>query len=148
MKHLSTAVLVMDTIGGKHHCLFGLKRCDNPGWEFAGGKLVDNESIENCAVREVHEETGLIVNVEFLGCFVETQDYICLLFMGVPVGGELELREPDKHEKWEWFPADVTPQPLMGYVEKALEILGATFPPVSFKNTSSMGFSEGIFFDG
>ena len=40
-------------------------------WEFPGGKLDDNESPEECVIREIYEETGLkkIVLIKKLGEF-------------------------------------------------------------------------------
>ena len=49
--------------------LVGLRGPDVPlaGYaEFPGGKCLDGESPEDCAVRECHEESGLIVTVDRL----------------------------------------------------------------------------------
>lgn len=75
------------------------------------------------AAREAFEETGLIVKPVSLGCYVEHDGYLCLLFGGVPSGGELTLREPTKHREWKWFPCDEFPQPLVPYAKESLLII-------------------------
>lgn len=35
-------------------------------WELPGGKCFVNESFENCAVRELSEEIGIITNIKYL----------------------------------------------------------------------------------
>jgi 8-oxo-dGTP diphosphatase len=42
-------------------------------WTFPKGKLEDDETLEECALREVHEETGLICR---LGRFLGHTDYV------------------------------------------------------------------------
>lgn len=51
------------------HYLVGIRGPDVPlaGYaEFPGGKCLDSESPEDCAVRECHEESGLVVTIDRL----------------------------------------------------------------------------------
>lgn len=68
-----------------------------------------NESIEACARREVSEETGVsIQNIRYAtftnDIFKEEQKhYVTLFVVSEYHGGDLQVKEPDKCDKWEWF---------------------------------------------
>ena len=87
-------------------------------WCFPGGHLEFGESWEECARREAEEETGVqIKNVRFFTAtndfFKEEQKHYITIFMVADwESGEVELREPDKSEEWEWFSWDDLPEPL------------------------------------
>jgi len=86
-------------------------------WQFPGGHLEFNESIEYCAQREVLEETGIKIKNIRLGPYTndifeqEQKHYITLFVISEYDSGELELREPQKCEKWGWFEWTQLPQP-------------------------------------
>jgi 8-oxo-dGTP diphosphatase len=86
-------------------------------WQFPGGHLEFNETIENCAKREVLEETGIKIKNIKLGPYTndifkqEQKHYITLFVISEYESGELELREPQKCEKWGWFEWNQLPQP-------------------------------------
>ena len=79
------------------------------GWQFPGGHLEYNESIEDCAKREVFEETGLRIKGVRPGPYTndiflkEGKHYVTLFVIARYDSGTLEVKEPDKCEKWEWF---------------------------------------------
>lgn len=87
-------------------------------WQFPGGHLELNESVEACAVREVYEETGLTVRSAGLGLFTndlfeaEGKHYITLFVLVEGHEGEPFVREPDKCDRWAWFDWRALPEPL------------------------------------
>lgn len=75
-----------------------------------GGHLEFGETFEQCAIREVKEETDLdIENPEFLAITndvfeAEGKHYISIFMKAKYVeGGVIRNMEPEKAEGWEWF---------------------------------------------
>ena len=87
-------------------------------WAFPGGHLEFNESWEECARREVMEETGIQINNLCFGTatndiFEKENEYYITIFMVADLAsGVVETKEPHKCEKWEWFSWDKLPHPL------------------------------------
>ena len=87
-------------------------------WAFPGGHLEFRETWEQCAKREVLEETGIeIRNLRFgtaTNDIFEKEDrhYITVFMVADYDSGTLEIKEPQKCEKWEWFSWDALPRPL------------------------------------
>ncbi len=122
---IGVAVIVLKN--GK--CLLG-KRINAHGsgtWAFPGGHLEFNESIQGCAEREVLEETGLsIKKTRFATCTNdifrdEEKHYVTLFVVAEYASGDLELKEPDKCEKWDWFNWNEFPEPRFLPLENLLE---------------------------
>ena len=78
-------------------------------WAPPGGHLEMYETFEECAKREILEETGLIIkNIKFAtitnDMFPETTKHYITVYLTAEIeSGEVELKEPNKCEKWEWF---------------------------------------------
>ena len=75
-----------------------------------GGHLEMNESWDDCARREVEEETGLVLDSTMLAMVTndpmpaEGKHYITIFMVGdAPVGQEPVNREPHKCKGWEWM---------------------------------------------
>ena len=85
-------------------------------WAFPGGHLEFNESWENCARREVHEETGIkIKNIRFVTATndilkKENKHIITLFMLADFASGKVQIKEPDRCERWEWFGWDKLPK--------------------------------------
>lgn len=111
---VAVAILRGDTVLlGRRKTVHGLGY-----WAFPGGHLEFGENIEDCARREVLEETGLqIANLRYgpytNDIFDETQKhYVTLFVVADYISGAPEVREPEKTEPWEWFSWDSLPEPL------------------------------------
>lgn len=87
-------------------------------WSFAGGHLEKNESLEECAKREVMEEAGITIKnikpLTFTNDIFEKEEkhYITLFLTADYDAGEVRVMEPEKCDGWEWFDWNDLPQPL------------------------------------
>lgn len=87
-------------------------------WAFPGGHLEFGETVEACAMREVFEETGLMLNSVRKYDFSEdifpenNSHYVTLFMIADAFSGELQNREPDKCVGWNWFDINSLPEPL------------------------------------
>ena len=122
--HVGVAVIIKRVVDGEWQVLMGLRKgLHGPGtWSFPGGWMEHGETPEATAHREVREETALDIQhvtpyvkpynntifktgVQSLTLFF-TAD-LCYPDSQLPV-----VVEPDKCERWEWFPVDDLPSPL------------------------------------
>lgn len=98
--------------------LLGQRIVESACWQFPGGHLEGDETVTECAVREVREETGLEVDaLRHLGFTDQTftvgsKTYMTLLVSCEYTGGEPEVRETDKCACWRWFDYRQLPSPL------------------------------------
>lgn len=87
-------------------------------WSFPGGHLEFNESVEECARREVLEEAGIKIKHLRLATFTndrfekENKHYVTLYVLSKYDLGSVEVKEPEKCERWGWFEWDKLPEPL------------------------------------
>lgn len=98
-------------------------------WSLAGGHLEFKESIEECAKRELEEETGLKALSLSLGPWTEDviesdKHYVTIFvfvhhFIGIP-----KLLEPHKCEGWQWFAWNELPTPLFLPVRSLIAKVG------------------------
>lgn len=85
---------------------------------FPGGHLEYMESFEDCAAREILEETGLLVHNFRLQVVGNTTMYAPKHYVHIGLtcdwkSGEPQLLEPEKCEGWDWYALDKLPEPLM-----------------------------------
>lgn len=85
------------------------------GWEYPGGFVNNRESIQDAAIREVKEETGIQVKIgDLIGIYQDKQSSSChFLFLSTPFSGRLKTNDESDD---------------IGYytVEEALQIIGRT----------------------
>ncbi len=74
-------------------------------WAFPGGIVEYGETVENAAIREAKEETGLDIRIErLLGVYSDPKrdprgHYVSVCFLCEPVGGTLKTSEETKEVK-------------------------------------------------
>ena len=108
------------------------KRLRGPGagtFGWAGGHLEFGETPEGCAIREVAEETGLVITEEMLLpiCASNTMaygsHYIDIEFRCEIQNGEPRVMEPDKLESWAWYPIGALPEPMFEAATMTLQAM-------------------------
>ncbi len=84
------------------------KRSDNKMWGLPGGLMELDESIEECAIREVKEETNLDIEItKFIGVFInpmmkwrvnDRAQVFGFGFVGKVIGGILQVNDTESTE--------------------------------------------------
>jgi 8-oxo-dGTP pyrophosphatase MutT (NUDIX family) len=101
------------------------RRADNGFWSMPGGAIDPGESVEQGALREVWEETGLQVRmVRLVGVYSDPHNYmithypggdivhnVSLCFVCERVAGTLQLS--DESTDIGYFPVEALPEPMM-----------------------------------
>ncbi len=84
-------------------------------WCIPGGKLDFGETFEECAIREVLEETGIkifdpkIISVH--NCKNEHAHFMTVGVVAKKWQGEANVMEPDEITEWKWFSLKRLPKP-------------------------------------
>jgi 8-oxo-dGTP diphosphatase len=113
--------------------LLGLRKGHrSPGYYgLPGGYLEKNENFEDCAKREVLEETGLegmsLRPIYLISGSSDNIHYADIIFYASYKDGEPTVRETDRAEKWEWFNIFDLPFPLYKPTELALSRFTSNF---------------------
>ncbi len=101
-------------------------------WAFPGGHLEPNESVAECAKREVWEETQIQLKEVGLGPFSYDEfeesgrRYVTLFCIARIEDQEPTVCEPAKCESWEWFSWDALPQPLFKPIQSLIIMLNCS----------------------
>jgi len=107
-------------------------------WSFPGGHLEYGERVEECAKRELIEETGLEMGEFLSGPYTndvfqdEGMHYITLYVVGRWKNGKPRICEPDKCDGWEWFDWGDLPENLFIPLRNLKQ---TTFSPLDFLPT-------------
>ncbi len=102
-------------------------------WSTPGGHLDFGESPEQCAVREVKEETGLEIDAVAFRAITndvfaaEGRHYITIWMEGRYGAGDPILAAPYEASEIGWFPWNALPQPLFLPLQHLLD--GNCYPP-------------------
>jgi len=99
-------------------------------WTMPGGKLEYGESLEEGAIREVLEETGIKLNHTKVICVNNDKNehahFVTIGLTSENFKGEPQVLEPDEITEWAWFDIENLPSPmyfpskklLINYLEK------------------------------
>ncbi|XP_021851617.2 nudix hydrolase 1 [Spinacia oleracea] len=110
----------------------------NSSFALPGGNLEFGESFEECAAREVKEETGL--DIEAIELLTVTNNLLIegpkplhyvTIFMRSSLANPDQLPqnlEPEKCHGWDWYDWDILPQPLFSPLEKMVHSGFNPFP--------------------
>ncbi len=90
------------------------------------GHLESNETLRSGMVREVREETGIVLSEEHLVLATtlhrrEDDDRVDFYFTVSEWEGEPMNNEPDKCDAIAWFPLDKLPDNTIPYIRQAIE---------------------------
>jgi 8-oxo-dGTP pyrophosphatase MutT (NUDIX family) len=98
-------------------------------WDLPVGKNDPGETVLETAVRELEEETGLLVQPQSLrlaqvvhGAWgVEAPNgYVGVIYTTSEWSGELVNAEPEKHDRLEWFDVGALPEPFVPVADTVL----------------------------
>ena len=109
-----------------------LKRTDSKSympskWDIPGGSMEVGEKIEDTAIREVFEETGLkVVPKEVLYTYVNpvelpVRQTLQIIMKADYLGGEINTK-PDEHDDWKWVTKEEALKlPIINFLQSFLE---------------------------
>ncbi|HEY9331997.1 MAG TPA: NUDIX hydrolase [Streptomyces sp.] len=100
-----------------------------PVWTLPGGKAEPGEALDEAAIRELKEETGLLTDTADLALIHvthvelgldQTGPFVLFVFATDTWTGDLAHREPPKHLEARWVPASRLPAPAFPTSTRAL----------------------------
>ena len=103
-------------------------------WSLPGGVMEPGESIDQTAIREVKEETGLDVRLKrVVGLYSKSDEgTLAVAFEGEIIGGDLQQATAETSE-CRYFPFDHLPQPARGHLRERIEDFQRNVPYAIFR---------------
>ncbi|MEI7498540.1 MAG: NUDIX hydrolase [Candidatus Falkowbacteria bacterium] len=104
-----------------------IKKAINDYWEHPGGNVEVGETLEECIVREVKEETGIVAKVVDFILFdqvffgPEKKHWLAFDYELKYISGETINREPEKHDGVAWFKLSLLPSNLSPFTASLIE---------------------------
>ncbi|CAI6087315.1 NUDIX hydrolase [Cohnella sp. JJ-181] len=101
-----TYCLITDPTRSK---VLAVKNVSNSSWSLPGGSVEEDETLEQAAIREVKEETGLDVKVSGIAaineCKFKKSDHhaIFFVFNAEVVGGGIAIQRPEEIAEIRWI---------------------------------------------
>lgn len=100
-----------------------------PHYSIPGGHLENGETFEEAAIKEIFEETGLVIKKPKVIAVTnnlrtyrdENKHYISVCVFTNEFIGQCEIKEPEKCEEWIWCDIDNIPQPHFDASEYAID---------------------------
>jgi mutator protein MutT len=98
-------------------------------YSLPGGKIEQDETAQQAAVREAKEELGITINekdLEFVHLFHRkgaTERIFAIIFKVKKWQGTPENKEPDKHDELQFFKVDQIPANMIPAHKQALEFI-------------------------
>jgi len=124
MKDLSRVLVVALVFICKDDAILLVRQNYGKGyWSLPGGVMEAGESIDQTAIREVKEETGLEVRLKrVVGLYSKpSESALAVTFEGEVVGGRLQAA----HEicECDYFPMDQLPRPIRAHLRQRVQDL-------------------------
>lgn len=103
MKEMTAAIIIKDRkILLVHNTKHSGLRIEPPG-----GKKEDNETLNECVIREVKEELNITISpVKLFGVYKTNSPegaFKVFMYLSKIIGGEIKLNEPDKISDFGWY---------------------------------------------
>lgn len=112
-------VVVTAIVTSEHGVLLCHRRDGSPEYSFPGGEWEDDESAEDCAIRETAEETGLTVELgPVLGERIHPKTGRRMIYYpATPVGDDTRVKvgDTDEHDAVQWM-TWAEAEPLLPYL--------------------------------
>ena len=137
---IGICIIVLDK--EKKHVLLGKRlnayRAGTLG--LPGGRLDLEESLLDCAKRELTEETGLKAQtLQYIGVVRELQEgynFIHFAFVCSDYRGKPEVREPHKCEDWMWYPLAQLPDDILPGHKATLDLY--LHPDIGYRDITNI----------